>query len=279
MLLFGENGSGKTSIFEAIKYVFYQGDIEKVESLLTQDEKRQKIEEIRLKYRNNRSQSPFEIHFNNLQLGNVPTVGYQLFMLNRFLIDKTISLNDILCKTKMPIDDIPAFLASNSSIIRDNVNLELSRNFHEPVEISSIDAANNYTVTLKNTVTGLSRNDEIGKYFNEAIVNLVQLLIWFSAVQLHIDNNKKQLIVLDDFITSLDASNRSLMMHYVLTTFSSSQLIILTHDYSMFNITYYIIRHVLGQKEAWTQYKLYLMDNKPTIESVGKLKTQDLENE
>lgn len=44
---------------------------------------------------------------------------------------------------------------------------------------------------------------------NEAIINLVQLLIWFSSVQLAIDKNKKQLIVLDDIITSLDASNRS----------------------------------------------------------------------
>ena len=57
--------------------------------------------------------------------------------------------------------------------------------------------------------TGLSRNIEMGKYFNEAIINLVQLLIWFSSVQLAIDKNKKQLIVLDDIITSLDASNRS----------------------------------------------------------------------
>ena len=30
---------------------------------------------------------------------------------------------------------------------------------------------------------------------NEAIINLVQLLIWFSSVQLAIDKNKKQLIV------------------------------------------------------------------------------------
>lgn len=279
LLLFGENGSGKTSIFEAIRYVFYKDEIEKVDSLMTQDDKNQKLEEIRRRYRNDKSQSPFEIIFNNNNLGNVPKDDYQVFMLNRFYKEDRISIDNILRHIKLPIDDISVFLVNNINLIKENVNLELSQKFHEPIEIAAIDASNEYTVTLKNKDTGLSRNNEISKFFNEAIINLVQLLIWFSSVQLAIDKNKKQLIVLDDIITSLDASNRSLMMHYILTTFGSTQLIILTHDYSLFNITYYIISHVIRQKETWNQYKLYIIDNKPSIEIVGKIRTKDLEME
>ena len=122
----------------------------------------------------------------------------------------------------------------------------------------------------------MSRVSDLDKYFNEAAINLVQLLIWFSAVQLAIDPAKKKLIVLDDFITSLDAANRAYMMRYVLKTFSEAQLIILTHDYSLFNITIFLIDHVLRTSNEWVQYKLYIIGTEHRLATAGKIEIKDL---
>lgn len=81
----------------------------------------------------------------------------------------------------------------NSLFIIENVNQELSQSFFEPIEISLVDKENGYVVILKNKDTHLSRSQELDKYFNEAIINLVQLLIWFSSVQLIEDKINEEL--------------------------------------------------------------------------------------
>lgn len=123
------------------------------------------------------------------------------------------------------------------------------------------------------------RSQELDKYFNEAIINLVQLLIWFSSVQLIEDMNKRRIIVLDDFITSLDAANRAYMMRYLLKTFSTEQLIILTHDYSLFNLTVFLIEHVYYSKDKWNQYKLYRMGDSHCLELIKKISVNELRTE
>jgi predicted ATP-dependent endonuclease of OLD family len=61
ILLFGENGSGKSSIYEALRYVFYQEEIEKVDTLLPLPDQRAKIDSIRSNLTNQHSALPFSI--------------------------------------------------------------------------------------------------------------------------------------------------------------------------------------------------------------------------
>lgn len=69
------------------------------------------------------------------------------------------------------------------------------------------------------------------------------------------------------------------MMRYLLKTFSTEQLIILTHDYSLFNLTVYLIEHVFHSKDKWNQYKLYRMGDSHCLELIKKISINDLRKE
>ena len=239
VLLFGENGAGKSSLFSSLEYIFYRHKIESVNPMLPTADQQAELDAIRESYKNSQAGVPFDLKFNGVDV----------------------------------------FLDAYSSFIIQNVNQELSQSFFEPIEISLVDKENGYVVILKNTDTHLIRSQELDKYFNEAIINLVQLLIWFSSVQLIEDMNKRRIIVLDDFITSLDAANRAYMMRYLLKTFSTEQLIILTHDYSLFNLTVFLIEHVYYSKDKWNQYKLYRMGDSHCLELIKKISVNELRTE
>lgn len=280
ILLFGENGAGKSSLFSAIEYIFYKDKIEMVDPMLPPAEQQSKLDEIREKYKNNQAHVPFDIKINGFDISVFNKDAYQVFMLNRFDKESSISIRDVLTKNFFPIDvDIDTYIAEKYELIIDNVNIELSDFFYEPIKISLGDATNGYEIVLKNKETQLSRSLELDKFFNEAIINLVQLLIWFSAVQLAEDPTKKQIVVLDDFITSLDAANRAYLMRYILRNFEHEQLVILTHDYSLFNITEFLVKHVFHKLSNWNLYRLYLLGDNPQLDSISDIKTIDLKNQ
>lgn len=280
ILLFGENGAGKSSLFSAIEYVFYKDKIEAVDPMLPPEEQQSRLDAIRGKYKNNQARVPFDIKINGLDVSRFNKVTYQVFLLNRFDKVSRISMRDILSKNFFPIDvGIDDFIAEKFQLIIENVNLELSDFFFEPIEISLADADNGYEIAIKNKETTLSRSIELDKFFNEAIINLVQLLIWFSAVQLAEDKVKKHILVLDDFITSLDAANRAYVMRYILKTFENEQLVILTHDYSLFNITEFLIKHVFRKSNAWNLYRLYLMGDSHQLDIVCNIKIGELKRQ
>ncbi len=278
ILLFGENGAGKSSIFSAIEYIFYRSKIEAPNPMLPIPDQQAELAAVREKYKNNQSAVPFELKFNGVNALSVNVVPYQVFMLNRFGKVEKVSLYDILSKNILPID-VNTFLSQNYSFIIDNVNNELEHSFLEPIQISIVDRTDGYVIVIHNKDTHLSRSQELDKYFNEATINLVQLLIWFSAVQLMRNPAKRCLIVLDDFITSLDAANRAYMMRYVLKNFEQEQLIMFTHDYSLFNITAFLIDHVYQTGDKWNQYKLYMVGDSHCLDLIRKISINDLKKE
>ena len=278
VLLFGENGAGKSSLYDAMRYIFYKDRIEAVDDMLPAVDKTAKIAEIRAKYKNNKSTLPFEIQFNGHSFEDVAIDKYQVFMLNRFDKVDSIKILEVLEHSYLPID-AERFVKLNCDDIIANVNDELSGTFYEPIEISLADKMNGFVVTIRNKESELIRSNELSVHFNEAIINLIQLLIWFSAVQLLPDKTKKCIIVLDDFITSLDASNRSFLIRYVLRTFKGAQLLVFTHDYSFFNMASYIIKYIEQENSDWIRFKLYSTDHGHCLTQVKSLKAQDLQNE
>lgn len=279
ILMYGENGSGKSSVFEALRYVFFRAEIEKVDPLLPPAEKNAQIDAIRSKYNSRQSVNPFSIRINDQDHTTFLINNYQTFFLNRFERMESISIIKILEHLPMPYADIHQFVEESWEMIRDDVNENLNDYFHEPYEISVGDKAHGYIITIKNTQTSLSRNNELNKFFNEAIINLIQLLIWFDSVLLMIDKSKKRLIVLDDFITSLDAANRTYLIRFLMEKFKEEQLVILTHDFSFFNVTSYIITQIENIDSEWTFKKLYLIGDEHRIEDICKINIKALRKE
>lgn len=279
ILLYGENGAGKSSIFEALRYVFYKAEIEKVDPMLPHAEKIAMIEAIRSKYNSRQSIIPFSIKINDEEHTTFSINNYQAFFLNRFERMESISIIKILEHLPMPYADIHQFSDLSWEMIKEYVNNNLKDYFHEPYEISVGDKVSGYVITIKNTQTNLSRNNELYKFFNEAIINLIQLLIWLASVQLMIEGPKKRLIVLDDFITSLDAANRTYFIRFLMEKFKEEQLVILTHDFSFFNVTSYIITQIERIDSKWTFKKLYLIGDEHRIENICKIKIHELKKE
>lgn len=234
---------------------------------------------IRSSYNNKQSTTPFSLRINGQDLSSFRASDYQAFFLNRFEHMDTISLQKVLSHLPLPHPDIDQFICDNWNFIKDYVNFQLDTHFHEPYEISVGDRTDGYAITIKNKLTSLSRNKELRNFFNEAIINLIQLLIWFSSIQLMFDNNKKRLIVLDDFITSLDAANRTYLIMYLINTFTKEQLVILTHDFSFFNITSYVITQIKRIDFNWSFYKLYLFADEHRIENIHKINIKQLKEE
>lgn len=279
ILIYGENGAGKSSLFEALRYAFYKDIIEQVDPLLPEPEKIAAIDSIREGYNSKQSVTPFSLKINGIGVDTFSSNDYQAFFLNRFDQMDSISIKDILSHLPLPISDINSFMEESYQIIVNEVNDKLDKFFHEPYKVTAGDRMAGYPLTIDNTVTGLSRNVELHKFFNEAIINLVQLLVWFESIQLMFEGNKKKLIVLDDFITSLDAANRIYLVKYLISTFSNAQIIILTHDYSFFNIVCYIIQQIELQEKKWMFFKLYLFADEHRLEKVHKIKVKELKEE
>lgn len=278
ILLYGENGAGKSSLFDALKYVFYKDEIEKVDALLPLLDQQAHVDAVRESYKNHQSVLPFSVKFNGTDLYSLDTSSYQVFMLRRFNQTNQITLRNVLSGSFLP-ENVETFMAENYSFVIKNVNEELARSFLEPIEISVADEHDGYLIAVRNTETGLSRSQDLKSSFNEAIINLIQLLIWFTTVQLMFDAAKRKIVVLDDFITSLDAANRALIMHFILANFSEEQLVIFTHDYSLFNITSYIIRYVESVESKWKRYKLYVTSQGHNLMQVMRIRVQCLQDE
>ncbi len=75
--------------------------------------------------------------------------------------------------------------------------------------------------------------------FNEAKLKLVSIAIFFALIKLEeyiVEDNSFKLLVLDDFLTSLDMANRKLIVQYILDNFGEYQKIILTHNIQFYNL-------------------------------------------
>ena len=80
----------------------------------------------------------------------------------------------------------------------------------------------------------LHSDDFLKIYFNEAKLHLIVLIIALSSVILLAPSGvgQKNILVLDDFITSLDTANRSFLYQYITSCFKNYQKIIFTHIFS-----------------------------------------------
>lgn len=282
ILLYGENGAGKSSIYEAIKYIFFQNKIEndKIPVGSTPEEQNQYKSDIKSSYDNKKNGNPFILKINETEYDNFNKSQYEIFMISTeiFYFESTISLLDIIKKCYFTIDDIDNFLSNSYSLIQENVNENLKKTFKENIEIS-IDSADNYKCTIIDARRNFARNDDLRLYFNEAKLNLIILLLLFSTICLATNKNKKQLLVLDDFLSSMDAANRTFLTRYILYLFNDDtyQKIILTHNIGFYNLIMHTINKIDGQNNKWEFCCIYEINDthrlyqKSHIERVRKI--------
>jgi len=240
LLIYGDNGTGKSSIYEAIKvFVFKNKLTELIPIANTPDEQPIYNNDFWTKYNNKITNNDFEIKINDYLNDASNILENQFFMIS---IDDVITydkleLDKLIKKYYFNIEQIEN-ITSKCEEIENEVNGTLIK-FHENCKIE-IDK-DDFTIKIIDNDKGLEYEDEIYKYFNEAKLNLIVLLILFSSIKKCVLEPNKSVLVLDDFITSLDFSNRTFLMKYILENFSDYQIVILTHHISLFNLIKFLV--------------------------------------
>ena len=314
-IIYGENGSGKSSIFEAMRLIFYFDKIKYREITLTDiDKTKVNFDEKIAKYYKNRNHKDksvkitiksdgkeamcedFKIHngslldqysfffanerilnelskenfyivikdtisfyFDNLAKlanngGNISALYKEFEDINyydKLAKEKNIDkediklrnlINDILENNRKKLEKI-----LNENMPLDDINKIIKNNFKENFEVSIKLADNSAILEDKSELNFLAPKIELkinnvdheGKLhqnFNEAKLKLMSLAIYFTLVKNQSKNSKQKLLVLDDFLTSLDMGNRKVIIEYILDEFKDFQIIIFTHNIHFFNL-------------------------------------------
>ena len=285
LLLYGDNGAGKSSIYDAIKICFFK---HKIEPTKTDEQTIQEFEEIKktfwFKYNNKITKQPFTIKINGVDYTKFDSSSYCVHMLNIENLCKNEYIRlDVLLKRNYIFDNISEFLKNNYKEIQKNINTEVEKYFKESFQID-IDAEDEYKIRMKDDKRGIDFiKENLSLYFNEAKINLVYLLLFFECVKLY-PKKEKNILVLDDFITSLDIANRTSIIKYIFDNFRNFQILIFTHNVYFYNlITYMINEYYKSDKKLnnskWSFTNLYEIENDHFIYEKGSNSFEELKKE
>ncbi|MCX2584134.1 AAA family ATPase [Pedobacter sp. MR22-3] len=262
LLLYGENGAGKSSLYESIRTVFFSDRLESSITAQTPEDLLQLQNEFWSSFNNKISNRDFKIEINDTVYRDFDASNYQVFLISieELLIENKLNLKSLLEKFCISIDNIEDFCTDSHEQVESEVNLALS-SFLENVKIE-IDEEEQFDIKIIDTERNIERKSEIRKYFNEAKLNLIPLLILLNVAYKVKDNTKSKILVLDDFITSLDSSNRTFLIKYILDKFQDTQILIFTHNISFYNLIMYVINEIELSNSKWVFANLFEIKNK-----------------
>ena len=273
ILIGGENGSGKSTIFEAIKYVFYYDRLisENIPNTSVGSEREADILQFKQNYNHRKYKTiDFSILLNELSIEAFNKDDYLVYLISGDIVRRNdvIILSDLFKSAYFNLNEITNICsdAEMFQLIVDEVNNVLKNIFYESVQIELVQSEHG-ECRLIDMDRDLRENKRLGTFFNEAKLNLINLLLLFSFIDACKKNDGKfRIIVLDDFITSLDATNRVLIIKYFVEKFGDSyQKIVLTHNQSFFNLIKYYIENASNQAGDWTYQTLYEFRNEHKI--------------
>jgi len=276
-LLYGDNGAGKSSIYEALKLFFFKEKVEEdIKKSASLEEQEEKIKEFYREYNNQVLNQDFLVKINNSINTALPRDDYGVYMLtleelffNQFLeLDKLLKITyfDLQINDREQYEEIVA--KANEYLIR----------FQENITITLDDET--YTIKITDTSRNLQNIKNVKKYFNEAKLNLVLLSLLFSAIEIFKDENKKNILILDDFITSLDMANRTFLIKSILENFKDFQILIFTHNVYFYNLIMYLIdEKICRTNKKWQFANMYEIDDTHKIYFHDiRIKTSDIKN-
>lgn len=292
LLIYGDNGTGKSSIYESLKVAFFKNKLIDNISFKT-EEKEEKINEVFSREYDNKSNANFEIKINNRTVKAdtiIENFNINANLINLYSVEltseeqgdskkdiyKTLNLKDLLKREFLSIN--LNLLDSKKDQIVASVN-SLLLEFKEEIKIN-ID--NEFNVTIFDENRKIQNEKYLNLYFNEAKLNLIVLLLLFVSIENLSNTTSDKLIVLDDFITSLDISNRTFLIQYVIKSFNKDdfQLIFLTHSLEFFNLVKYMIEEKITSTNInWLYKQLYDLNNNICISDVKPIDIEIIEKE
>lgn len=283
MLAYGENGSGKSSLFEALRLFFYQDKM--LDSLHKEGEADEVFaankQSFLRAYNNATLGVDFTIKVNDQDRTAFPLYKHACYMLGNedVHIGNQIQVKEYIKGLSLPTIDIEKFWKENGDDLINNINKAIVDDFKERFKVEIADGYS--TLKIVDSNRSVSPESDYRRYLNEAKLHLVALLLFFETVKLHkatLGDKIDKVVVLDDIVTSLDATNRIFLVNYLVRDFAKEQIILLTHNVSFFNLVYLRVGNKVDQNaEKWVLYNICeIGDNTDAysselVESSGKI--------
>ncbi len=273
LIVCGENGSGKSSIFEALHLAFCKDQLleSNIRASLVGPEREAQISQFWRDYTNRKSESTCSIRINSQDIGVFTSTSQACFVNYKSISSSSTIDYSVLVNTSFPMveKDALAKLWKDPSLLI-LINKILKEDFREDIELTwAQDEEPIFNV--KDSDRNISVNRNVDKYYNEAKIHVIKLSVLFAVINLLKQNKQMDhpLLLFDDIITSLDAANRTLVAKYIVCHFEDCQKIILAHNVSFINLFRYIIT-LYHQEDKWLYKSLYvcatehrLVDYKP----------------
>lgn len=267
LLVYGENGAGKSSVFDALKLVFYYQRIKDAhsEGATPEAQRLRFISYLSEKY-DNRNEDGFKIEVNDEDyhafIEKEEYADYHVSMISNgdIQVGDYISYKELLEKVCLH-GDVQALMENEEELeaIAKAVTNDLKESFKEEGVKVGISMENELKCSLQGPWSEDKYIENIRDYFNEAIIHLVVLVLLFNTIKTLEEKGgaKVRILVLDDIITSLDASNRVLLMRYIQTRFQEYQKFVFTHNISFYNLWIYTINNVKKEPKQWKYMNVY----------------------
>ncbi len=267
VLVYGENGAGKSSLYQALKIIFHRKWIfdSQIAPTVTDPLDRRNAEKDVLEQYNYQltPMTDFTLEIDNADYKAYTPSGIDVSMISRDDIhaEDVIDVVKLLQNSIVGIADPEKFVTDKKKTIEDLLNLFLKEYFYEEkLTVELTYSRPNWLLTVKDSSRdNRGRNEKLTEYFNEAKLHIIKLLLLLTAV-LYNDAvavlGVARVLVLDDVISSMDAANRTMFIELLADFFKDYQKIIFTHSISFFNLAEYVFSTVHQQRDDWRRFQI-----------------------
>lgn len=265
MLVYGENGAGKSSMYEAIELYYFHDLLLRQNLRRGAPSREMEIDRFHQRYvhkTRRESGESIEVKIDGLDfraahaghpsdaMPECAMLSYDMFGVSA----DTLRFGDLA--SRLHASHYPGHLDNiDLDYVQDcvkEVNDVLEKKFRDTIRVGIDDTQ--WTLYLANG--DLRASEALHGTFNEARINLVTLLLYLQIIRReYAAPDVRPVLVLDDIVTSYDACNRTFLVDYLLSDFKDFQLIILTHNVGFNNL----FERVLSNRNLTKDWKLVNM--------------------
>lgn len=276
VLIFGENGAGKSSLYQALKVIFHRKKIFDAEIDITTDalgRPNAEADVLRQYNYQKESDTDFTLDINGTDYKAFTPANCDVSMISRedIFADDKINVVNLFGKSIVGISDPEKFVSEKKKTIEQLVNSFLKEYFYEDkLTVELIYSRPDWFLKIKDSGRlSEGRSEDLTGYFNEAKLHTIKLLLLLTAILYNgaAERGDKRVLVLDDVISSMDAANRTFFVQLIKEYFGEYQKIILTHSISFFNMAVYAFTIIYGQKDDWRLFHVVERDGNSVIDA------------
>ena len=266
VLVYGENGAGKSSLYQALKIIFHRKwifDSQIAPTVTDPLDRRNAEKDVLSQY--NHQLTPlvdFKLEIDGMDYKAFTPTGIDVTMISRddILAEDEIDVVNLLKKSIVGISDAETFVAEKKATIETFINLFLKDYFYEDnLTVSLKYSRPNWFLSIKDSIRdSTGRFEKLTEYYNEAKLHAIKLLLLMTAALLNGSEGRgdDRVLVLDDVISSMDAANRTMFIELLADFFKDYQRIIFTHSISFFNLAEYVFSTVHQQRDVWKRFQI-----------------------